>query len=63
MATKLQPPPFKTPFVNEDGLITAQWANWINLLFTRVGGAEASSISEIDETLTDHESRIDALEP
>lgn len=63
MATKLQPPPFKIPLVNKDGLITSEWANWINLVFQRIGGTEASSITEIDEALTDHESRIDALEP
>jgi hypothetical protein len=64
MAVTVSPPPYKTPVIDNTGMLSPRWSAWIRELFERIGGISAPSNSELDEVLdlSDVESDIDALE-
>jgi hypothetical protein len=46
--SQLPPPPFGVAFVGPDGQVTQTWMSWLTRLYTRSGGATATSASDLD---------------
>jgi len=53
MPTKLPPPPHRTPFVDVNGFITQQWADFLQRVFLRVGGNDSYTNDELYTVTTD----------
>ena len=49
-ASVLPPPPYKSPMVTSDGLITDPWQKWLIQLYQRVGGINAVSNVNLQKT-------------
>lgn len=45
------PPPYRSPFVDNQMNITPAWSKWLNQLYVRVGGATAPSPSEVSSDI------------
>lgn len=51
MAEIVPPLPYKTPMVDQRGIVSEPWSKWFRQLFQRIGGTEAPSNSELGEVL------------
>lgn len=52
MSQTIDDPPYKTPFIDDNGYLTIQWMNWIRSLFARVGTNQALSNTELEVVRT-----------
>lgn len=53
MATNLSPPPYSTPVLSQNGVMSPAWQNWIKQLFVRVGALVAPANSDITTVQSD----------
>lgn len=58
----LPSPPYKSPVLDDSGLLTPAWQIWMNEIFVRMGGKLALSNLQIEEELDDLDTRVTALE-
>lgn len=59
---KLLPaPPYKTPMINTNGLLSEPWSKWFRQMFLRAGGSDALSNLELQEGYVTQD-EIDAVE-
>jgi hypothetical protein len=62
MAENFPPVPYKQPVLKRDGFLNEVWAKWFQLLFTRVGGVQAPSNSDVERSIKSLETRATNLE-
>ncbi len=58
----LQDPPYKTPLIDQQGLLTPAWQRWINEVYLRIGGKQALSNVQIKTLLDELDVRLEAVE-
>jgi hypothetical protein len=56
------PPPYQSPFVNQTGLISSTWSNWIRQLYLRIGGASSPSTAGIVSDITTLQTQVATLQ-
>ena len=62
MANPLPPIPLKTPIADDNGLPTGPWTAWFRELFSRVGGTNASSNSQLFALISTIQTNISSLQ-
>ncbi len=58
----LPEPPYKTPLVDENYLLSPAWQRWINEIYVRMGGKAALSNIQLESITDDLDARVTALE-
>lgn len=56
------PPPYKTPYLDANGLISTEWQKWINEAYVRSGGKSALSNLQLEQLIDELDARVTALE-
>jgi len=59
----LQDPPYKSPMLDDAGLLTPAWQRWINEIYFRMGQKQAPTNAQLKALIDELELRVAALEP
>lgn len=54
----IPPPPYQSPFVNQQGLLSPIWSKWIQQIYLRSGGPSSPSTAGIVSAITTLQSNV-----